>query len=299
MVIGEAKVLQGIAYLEEDVVSKDPTKKDEFMDAHGLLLELQYELGQLTEKTYTHVGIGFAANTQKVKVVEMLSVKPILINHLGQTEDGSVEVRGVVLDKANVGLYAAQVVASSNMKKAISPAVGPAAIDFNKDSGEFVITLTMANKENLFHCVDDPKFLELFVSRRQVDKILYGAQATADERIQVAHLELNVRASMDYYPDPRTVIEDDADRQKYERDMAERLKRQEEDRLIMVAANLARKEERAKKREEMLAQKIGADGDSNDEELDDDQGSRRDTGSAHTPQGTSSKNRSGSHDSNS
>lgn len=38
-------MLQGIAYLEEDVVSKDPTKKDEFMDAHGLLLELQYELG--------------------------------------------------------------------------------------------------------------------------------------------------------------------------------------------------------------------------------------------------------------
>ena len=39
-VVGEQKFLQGIAYLEEDVVSKDPTKKDEFMDAHGLLLEL-------------------------------------------------------------------------------------------------------------------------------------------------------------------------------------------------------------------------------------------------------------------
>jgi hypothetical protein len=39
-VIGEQKVLQGIAYLEEDIVSKDPTKMDEFMDAHGLLLEL-------------------------------------------------------------------------------------------------------------------------------------------------------------------------------------------------------------------------------------------------------------------
>jgi hypothetical protein len=45
LIVGEQKVLQGIAYLEEDVVSKDPTKKDEFMDAHGLLLELQYELG--------------------------------------------------------------------------------------------------------------------------------------------------------------------------------------------------------------------------------------------------------------
>ena len=40
LIVGEQKVLQGIAYLEEDVVSKDPTKKDEFMDAHGLLLEL-------------------------------------------------------------------------------------------------------------------------------------------------------------------------------------------------------------------------------------------------------------------
>lgn len=88
LVIGEFKVLQGIAYLEEDVVSKDPTKKDEFMDAHGLLLELQHELGQLTEKTVTHIGVGFAHNTHKVKVVEFLSTKPLMVNHLGQTEDG-------------------------------------------------------------------------------------------------------------------------------------------------------------------------------------------------------------------
>lgn len=83
LVIGEQKVLQGIAYLEEDIFSKDPTKQDEFMDAHGLLLELQYELGQLTDKSYTHVGIGFACNTQKVKVVEFLSAKPLMINNLG------------------------------------------------------------------------------------------------------------------------------------------------------------------------------------------------------------------------
>lgn len=63
LIVGEQKVLQGIAYLEEDVVSKDPTKKDEFMDAHGLLLELQYELGQITDHAFTHVGLGFAHNT--------------------------------------------------------------------------------------------------------------------------------------------------------------------------------------------------------------------------------------------
>jgi len=53
------------------------------MDAHGLLLELQYELGQLTNKEYTHIGIGFAANTQKVKVVELLSTQQLVNTHLG------------------------------------------------------------------------------------------------------------------------------------------------------------------------------------------------------------------------
>jgi len=39
-VVGEHKVIQGIAHLEEDIPSNDPIKKEEFMDAHGLLLEL-------------------------------------------------------------------------------------------------------------------------------------------------------------------------------------------------------------------------------------------------------------------
>lgn len=222
---------------------------DEYMDAHGLLLELQYELGQITEKTFTHVGIGFACNTQKVKVVEMFSVKPVMLSNLGATEDGQVEVRGIVLDKA-VGLYAARIVAAGNMKKELA-VVGPSQIEFNKTTGEFVVTLKAAGLEDLFYSESDPKFVELYISRRQVDKIKYGSAADATERIQVQHLELCLRNPIEYYPDPRTIIEDDADRQRYERDMAERLKRQEEERLIMVAANLARKEERAKRREEM------------------------------------------------
>ncbi len=62
---------------------------------------------------------------------------------------------------------------------------------------------------------------------------------------------------MEYLPDPRTVIEDEADRQRFEREIAERMKRQEEERLIKLAENMARKEERAKKREEMIAAKMG------------------------------------------
>ncbi len=98
--------------------------------------------------------------------------------------------------------------------------------------------------------------LEIFVSRRQIDKIKYGAAADASERIQVQHLELCLRLPLEYIPDPRTVIEDEIDRQRFEREIAERMKRQEEERLIRLAENMARKEERAKKREEMLAAKM-------------------------------------------
>lgn len=66
--------------------------------------------------------------------------------------------------------------------------------------------------ENLFFSQDDPKFLEIYIQDRQVDKIQYGSDAKQDERVNVAHLKLSARIPMDYYPDPRTVIEDDADR---------------------------------------------------------------------------------------
>lgn len=53
---------------------------NEFMDAHGLLTELEDEVGKMTDGKVTHVGVGFAWNKQCVKVVEFLSVKPLLVN---------------------------------------------------------------------------------------------------------------------------------------------------------------------------------------------------------------------------
>lgn len=44
------------------------------------------------------------------------------------------------------------------------------------------------------------------------------------ERVNVAHLELALRLPMEYIPDPRTVIEDAQDKEKEERDAAERRK---------------------------------------------------------------------------
>lgn len=68
------------------------------------------------------------------------------------------------------------------MKKEIA-VVGPSQIEYNKTTGEFVVTLKTAGMENLFFNLEDPKYLELYISRRQVDKIKYGSAADASERI--------------------------------------------------------------------------------------------------------------------
>jgi hypothetical protein len=61
-VVGVQKAIVGFSYLDDDHDAGDLTKMNEFMDAHGLLLELQEEMGQITNKDYTHIGVGFAAN---------------------------------------------------------------------------------------------------------------------------------------------------------------------------------------------------------------------------------------------
>ena len=50
------------------------------MDAHGLLLELEYELSVLANPDHTHIGIGFAMSKEQVKVVEFVSKKPVMVN---------------------------------------------------------------------------------------------------------------------------------------------------------------------------------------------------------------------------
>ena len=65
--------------MEEDE-DHQPSLPEQMMDAHGLLLELQYEIGVLCAKENTHIGIGFAFSKEQVKVVEFVSQKTIMIH---------------------------------------------------------------------------------------------------------------------------------------------------------------------------------------------------------------------------
>ena len=154
------------------------------MDAHGLLLELEYECGVLADIKNTHIGIGFAFDKQVVKVVEIVSEKPIMVNRLNESEDQGVEARGLVLNK-EIGIYAARIASVSKMAKDIK-VVGPANIQFDKGTGNFIVNIP-GPLEDVFYSGADPKVIQFYIRSKAVDKIPYGVES--NERINVAHLE--------------------------------------------------------------------------------------------------------------
>jgi hypothetical protein len=89
----------------------------EFLDAHGLLLEMQEDLDVIMNKDYTHVGVGFAADNRMVKIVELLSARTVCVQELNPLESGEIVVAGQVLKPKEMGIYAARIVSQQNETK--------------------------------------------------------------------------------------------------------------------------------------------------------------------------------------
>lgn len=61
LLVGDVVTLVGFSNLEEDD-NDDKILYNEFMDAHGLLIELDDDRDKLLKPEYTHIGVGFAWN---------------------------------------------------------------------------------------------------------------------------------------------------------------------------------------------------------------------------------------------
>lgn len=108
--IPKQKAIVGFSHLDDDAASHDVTKMAEFMDAHGLLLEMQSEMEQLSDPKTTHIGVGFVEDSTKVLVVELLAETALVVNTLQPGEDGSIHIEGYNLKPEEAGLYAARIV---------------------------------------------------------------------------------------------------------------------------------------------------------------------------------------------
>jgi hypothetical protein len=210
----EVDCLIGEAFLDLDASNDDKEIPECYMDAHGLLFELQDELQVILSQKYTHIAIGLAHDKRQVKIVEIYFRKAMTVHQLNGTEDDGVEIQAQMVPneekKYDFGVYAVRIAAVKNMKKEIVIA-GPQGIKFDENTHKF--TVTFPGPLDAFYS-DEEKVLELYM-RKTSPPILYGQPS--DERINVAHLILGERMPMVLFPDPRIVLEDEADREREER----------------------------------------------------------------------------------
>ena len=237
-IVVKQKAIVGYSHLDDDSAGGDYTKMAEHMDAHGLLLEMQHEMEQLSDPKVTHIGVGFAEDSTKVLVVELLSNSPVVVERISPAEDGSIIVDGTNLDPTGAGIYCARIVSSTNDKK-VPGLIGPEGISYDKASAKFQLKFEPPQEEVFY--AQDPKWLEIFVRRKQIDSINYGH--SDGKKIRVEEFEQALRMPMEYVPDPRVVKEDARDAEVQERDAKERAERAEEERMIRLAQQAAKKEE--------------------------------------------------------
>lgn len=187
------------------------------MDAHGLLLELEYELKVLTDPNNTHVGIGFAVDNGCVKIVELVAQRPIVVETVQSHPEPGSRTNGIIITgralkepegQPPVGLYAARLVAASKQNKDIK-AIGTHYIEMpNPLVGPFTMTIPGPfEDENQAFYSDTRKFILFYVRTKAVNAIGYGDKSEGpDERIKAADLQLCLAMPCEYSPDPRLAI---------------------------------------------------------------------------------------------
>jgi len=195
--------------------------------------------------------------------VELLSTKELKVGELKATDNENIEVIGQMLNAKDRGIYAMRIVSSKKKEKAV---IGPADIQYNKQTGEFMGTFPP--QEDVFY-QEDPKFMELYV-RIKPESIPYEEPST--ERINVAQgLELCLKLPMEFIPDPRTIIEDAHDRDREDREKERLAKKLEEERVLREADRAARMNKKAKLQEALRSEQHGINDEDSDLDEDSDQ----------------------------
>lgn len=149
----------GYSIIDEE--SDDLTKKEEYLDAHGALFEMQAEREMLSDPKTSHIGLGFAEDRDRVLVVELLYKSAFAIEKMFQRCNGSICVQGFNLDPSNAGLCAARIVSACDPSN-VACLIGPEHMTYNKATREFTLQFE-PQQEKIFYNDADPKVLEIFI----------------------------------------------------------------------------------------------------------------------------------------
>lgn len=257
------KCIVGEAFYDTETGDEEELK-DVFMDAHGLLFELEMELNELVSPGYTHIAIGLAFTQNQVKVVEILSKKEVRVHTLSATNDGGVEVKGQqILSMEKYGVYAMRI---CNQKKKETAIISPQFIQIDKKDMSFVGTFPSLS-EDVFYQKDNPKFLEIYL-RVKPESIAYGVPTTDRINVNVGLLHC-LKLPMEFIPDPRTIVEDTNDLEMEEKEKALKLKMELDKKNLKEGEMKARKEMRDKYLNKKDVERDSDDDDKSDLNSDD------------------------------
>jgi hypothetical protein len=245
--VGLMTSITAITFLEDDS-AESSVLRDAFLDNHGLLVEMHRDL--LLRDDLNHVGIGCALQDMRICLVYCFSTKPLVVTDIYESEDGGVEVVGMMLTR-EVGLYAVRLVETVSQKEKIL--VGPQFIDMHKR--DFTFTVNLQLSEGISYGADGAGVyvLELFV-RKKPETIPY--KQPTSEKISIKHVELVQRMNFQHFPDPRTLIEDANDAKRQEMIEANRLAYEDQKRRQEEEEAEEREAIRAKQREQLQAEEL-------------------------------------------
>lgn len=64
---------------EDDKTNDEKGLHNNFIDAHGVLFEIEEETAMLCDEDKNHIGIGFAWNKESVRVTEILTKRSLAV----------------------------------------------------------------------------------------------------------------------------------------------------------------------------------------------------------------------------
>jgi len=226
LLVSDYKCIVGCRILERDVMSTDAHSfAKNYLDAHGLVEEIEDKRTVLLNKDFNIVGLGFASDEDKIRVVELYANSNTIVNSINKIkEPPCVEVKGKMKNEQN-GVYAARISTEDNMKKDII-LIPPTNMSYNKSNLEFTISIPL-NPDSVLYT--EPRHVIEFYIRNKPGTIPYGQQIT--EKINLQHLTLSQRTYLDWFPDPRVIVEDQIDLQREEDEEKERIQKEMEAKL--------------------------------------------------------------------
>jgi len=217
---GEYKGITGYRYLDEEERKNAKLMINKFfLEAYGLIFEINETREEMLKPDYTHVGIGLASSENVYVITEVFSTKLLTVNTIKVADnEKGVEIQGK-LTTDQMGPYAVRVVDEKKTPPVVVALVGPDNMQLDLETRNFQVFI---DKPEIIYA-SPPLICEIYL-RQKPQSIEYGKGPAPDLEKDLVYLKLSYKIPIEPLPDPRLVVEESRERIQQEQEEATRRK---------------------------------------------------------------------------